>query len=262
MTATGTTEKDAAADLLFGISQGRLPHPVPDILSEYGDGSVDPGAELQVAVLDRWQAAGERVGGWKIAWTSRGGRDRGGVGYRPFGYILASRIVRSGATLSRADIHVPVLEAELCLTMGAELSGPAVTVEQARAAVAAVSPSFEICSRRGMGLSLAARVGNAMNNWGLVVGPEQDPARATDAVPVRLVRDGVEVSSGVTDRETVDDPFLSLTRVCASLDAFGLGLHAGDRLLTGSILAGADVGEAREMTATFGDLGSVTINFG
>jgi len=33
--------------------------------------------------------SGSEIGGWKIGWTSRGARDQMGVGFRPFGYVLA-----------------------------------------------------------------------------------------------------------------------------------------------------------------------------
>src|SRR3990170_3027185 len=57
------------------------------------------GLDLQLAVLDRFLAAGDRVAGWKATFASGGGRDRMGAGFRPFGYILASRTLASGATL-------------------------------------------------------------------------------------------------------------------------------------------------------------------
>jgi 2-keto-4-pentenoate hydratase len=217
------------------------------------------GLPLQLALADLWRRDGEEVGGWKIAWTSRGARDRGGPGFRPFGFILASRILPSGAALARDAVPGGALEPEICVTIGTRLAGPDVTVEEARAAVESVAPAFEVISHRlPDGLSLAARIGNGLNNWGLVVGAAQPAGIALDSVPVELRRDGELLGTGISDPGTVDDPYLSLTRVTRELHANGLALEPGQRVITGSITASAKV-EAGTYEATFGPLGTVAV---
>src|SRR5262244_1622050 len=103
---------------------------------------------LQLRVLGRFEGEGERLGGWKVGLTSGNARDRMGKDFRPFGYVLRSRIFRSGATVPIAKIMNCAVEPELCLIIGSPLHGDAVNAAEAKAAVRAVAPAFEINQRR------------------------------------------------------------------------------------------------------------------
>ena len=218
-----------AAEALLSISQGSEPTKQDlDWLHSYDDSAPRDGLPLQLAVLDLWRDSGEDVGGWKIAWTSRGARDRGGLGFRPFGFVLASRILASDASLPAERVRKGVLEPEICLILGERLAGPDVSLDQARGAVSGVAPALEICSQRmPADLSIATRIGNDMNNWGMVVGPVRPPDIALDDLSVELLQDDRSIATGRSSPDVVDDPYLSLTRVCRELAAFGLALEAG-----------------------------------
>ena len=256
-------DQTAAARVLWAISRGELiDGPVPAELRAYDDAPAQAGLPLQLEVLDLWQQAGEQVGGWKIAWTSRGARDRGGKNFRPFGYILASRIHSSGAVLDRSAVPNGVVEAEICLTIGQRLTGADVTSARARAAVAAVAPAFEICSQRlPKGVSIPCRIGNGMNNWGLVVGREQSTDLALDNLSVHLLRDGQQEAAGGSGPDVLDDPYLSLARVAAELHRYGLALEPGERVITGSVLPSTSIDAATQFEARFGELGAVRVEF-
>src|SRR5262249_52327150 len=47
---------------------------------------------VQLGVLDRFVGDGEQLGGWKAALSSGTSRDMMGKDFRPFGYVLKSRI--------------------------------------------------------------------------------------------------------------------------------------------------------------------------
>ncbi len=111
------------------------------------------------------------------------------------------------------------------------------------------------------GSSYAVRLGNSLNNWGMVMGPPQDP----DSVdPLDL---SVEIGNenGVLDRgdsgpTTLDDPYLSLTRVCRSLALNGRGLRAGQSLITGSVTPAVPTADGEHFYADFGALGRITLD--
>jgi 2-keto-4-pentenoate hydratase len=260
-TAAGERQ-DRAAQALLAASKGQ-PLTGDDLaaLLAYDGLDLREGLSLQLALAGLWRRSGEEVGGWKIGWTSGGARDRGGPGFRPFGFILISRILRSGSVLSRAVVPGGALEPEICVTIGSRLAGPDVTAEQARAAVESVAPAFEVISHRlPDGLSLAARIGNGLNNWGLVAGEQQAPGIALDSLRVELRRDGTLLGAATSDASRVDDPYLSLARVTRELHAYGLALEPGQRLITGSITPSVKVQEGR-YEATFGPLGTVAVEF-
>lgn len=60
----------------------------------------DEGQTLQLQLRERWLNEGETLGGWKIGMTSGESRDAPGAGICPFGFVLASRLLQSGADIS------------------------------------------------------------------------------------------------------------------------------------------------------------------
>ncbi|HEY0119724.1 MAG TPA: fumarylacetoacetate hydrolase family protein [Cellulomonas sp.] len=231
--------------------------PIPDA----PDVTRDEALDLQLAVLDRFVAAGDALAGWKVSFTSGKSRDRMGPGYRPFGYIVRSRVFSSGATVTLAGEFGFALEPELCLVLGAKLRGP-VDREAARAAVAGVAPAFEINQQR---LAAAApdalRLVDGTGNWGIVVGSPSSAARdGADlaAIDVRVFAGDQQVGSSPATPD-MDDPFASLATLATLLDRHGRGLEPGDRVITGSFTRVAVAGPAR-FRATFDGVGEVVVD--
>lgn len=221
---------------------------------------LDVALRVQLAVLDRWRAAGERLGGWKSGLTSRAARDMLGKGFRPFGFMLDSRILPSGAHLKRSAIGRCKVEAELCVIMKAPLRG-AVDPAAARAAVGAIAPAFEINELRFPSFPAPfLLLADNLAQWGAVVGgPCGPPATRLVDTTVELMKDG-QVIETATPGDTMDDPFVALSRLATTLDRFGLGLEPGQRVITGAF-ADVVVTGACTVTARFGDWGEVSITF-
>jgi 2-keto-4-pentenoate hydratase len=222
-------------------------------------GELDGGLAVQLEVLRRWEAAEEVLGGWKIGLTSRGGRDSMGPGFRPFGYVLASRILGAGAEIAAASGGYS-LEPEIGLTIGTPIGGE-VTVEQARAAVRSVHPAFEILQRRvtGSARTPVVRLSDGLGQWGVVMGPGRPPETSLDGLTVEFLRDGALTEAGGSGPEVIDDPFLSLVRVCRALARHGRRLEAGQRVITGSLLDPVKLSGPAAWEARFGSLGTVSL---
>lgn len=262
MSVQEDVDRAQVVDALHAVWSGRGGDPgIALHLRNYGPDSVVDGQELQFAVLSRLEAEGERLGGWKIGWTSRGARDRSG-GARPVGYVLSSRILESGATLRRSAVPALRVEPELVLTLGDSLSGREVTAAEARAAVVDVRPGFELLwPRLPEGVNESIRLGNGLNNWGIVIGPPIDPATDLRGLAVDLRVDGASRLTGAMAPDNIDDPFEALSVACHDLAAFGRGFEAGQRLLAGSITPSIPATEGDRFEAVFGDLGSVSLTF-
>lgn len=263
MTAgTSVDQEQAAVAELLAIAKGRpFGDSVPPGLAALADADYERSLRLQLAVLAAWEAEGHALGGFKIGLTSRAARDSMGEGVRPHGYVLADRIVDSGTHLTETVPHCR-LEPEIAVTLGSDLAGDDVTVAQARAAVASVAPAFEINSGRvPKGSSLAVRLGNSLNNWGIVMGPSVPYGSVELAdLTVEIGNEHGPIETGHSGPATLDDPLLSLTRVCRSLAANGSGLRAGQRLITGSLTSAVPTDGAHRFYADFGALGRVTVD--
>jgi 2-keto-4-pentenoate hydratase len=247
------------AELIAALYEGRKNGAAP-VGVDHVQLEVQEALAVQLGVLARFQTAGEHVGGWKVGLTSGAARDRMGKDFRPFGYVLKSRILRTGAKVPRQPIMKCSVEPELCLIVGSPLRGNNVDATAAKAAVRAVAPAFEINERRtnpehGNALLLA----DGLAQWGIVVGPE---------APVRdgLIDTTVEFYAGdklvetKTPGATMDDPYLSLARVARLLHKFGLGLEPGQPVITGSFYNHV-VTQPAAYRARFVGIGDVSVEF-
>jgi 2-keto-4-pentenoate hydratase len=221
---------------------------------------LDDALGLQLAVLDRLVAAGERLAGWKVGLTSGSRRDAMGRHFRPFGYLLESRLRHSGDALGHHQITSGYLEPELCLVLGAPLHGDNVDPDAAKAAVRAIAPAFELNERRlRLGIDDATTIADGLGNWGIVIGAEGPVLSGLINTSVDLWWDEVLVATA-TPGESMDDPFLSLSRLCALLHRHGRGLDVGQRVITGSFCSRAVDGPGT-WRALFSGVGEVVVRF-
>jgi 2-keto-4-pentenoate hydratase len=215
---------------------------------------------MQLRVLGRFEAEGEKLGGWKVGLTSGNARDRMGKDFRPFGYVLQSRIFPSGATVPVAKIMNCAIEPELCLIIGSPLRGDAVGVAEAKAAVRAVAPAFEINQRRvGPERGQALLLADGLAQWGIVVGSEAPVRDGLVETTVEFYCDEQLVETK-TPGATMDDPYLSLSRICKLLHKYGLGLEPGQPVITGSFCHHV-VRQPGTYRAVFSGIGTVSLQF-
>ncbi len=213
------------------------------------------GLRRQLQRLAELEASGETLGGWKVGLTSGRARDAMGAGFRPFGYLLASRILPSPATLALAGRPGMAVENELCFTLGRNLAGNP-DRHAVIDAIAAVSPAFEIAEQRlERGAPPADVLADDLSQWGIVHGaPKVLDWDGFDfpGLVVALRRDG-DLVEEIAAQGHIDDHFTSIGALTRQLHAFGLGLRAGDRVITGSFTRQAAAGPCRWV----GDFGPV-----
>lgn len=250
-------EIEAAVDVVWqGLESGAV-----DGARLTGKLDLHDGLRVQLGVLQRHLQRGERLAGWKVGMTSGPARDAMGPGFRPFGFVLASRTFESGARLKRSEIPGCGIEAELCFRIGATLGGDDTTPERAAAAVAALSPAFEINARRIAGASDdGVRLADDLSQWGIVVGPEIAPVPSAldfDALQVELFGDGMRTGAAL-GRDVMDPHYLSLARLARLLGSFGLALEPGQRVITGAYTR-QQVRGPGHWRGDFGALGAVEV---
>lgn len=216
------------------------------------------GQLLQTELLACWLAAGEHVGGWKIGMTSGANRNGMGDGIRPFGFVLNSRIRQSGTTLDLTELHNGQVENELCLIMDRPL-GKGATATDARNAVAAVAPAFEINQKRlPADATTGVRVADDLSNWGIVVGKPVREFGDLSTMTVALSNALGEIET-VSSVDHIDDHFISLAILANRLSEFGLALQAGHHVITGAY--GKTPFAAGTYTGVFDcGIGSVSVN--
>lgn len=225
-------------DTLWHLQQQPDSDPAP--LFEHAQPSADEGQALQFQLLDRWLNEGEELGGWKIGMTSGESRDALGVGVRPSGFVLKSRIFASGAQLPRSRLFKGGVENELCFIVGQAL-GDGATPTGAKSAMAGLAPGFEINQKRlPPGSAPGLRIADNLSNWGIVCGEPITDVQLRDNLSALQVTLSELTNTGETEIESVasdghmDPHYESLAILAQRLADFGHSLTPGQQVITGA----------------------------
>jgi 2-keto-4-pentenoate hydratase len=219
--------------------------------------------DVQDEVRQALVAAGERVVGWKVGFTSRTTQQAFATTEPAAAFLLGSGVYASGADVPAAGFVALAVEAEIALVMGRALSGPGVTPPQALLAVQGAVPALELIDIRYAGKPTAIdAVADGVFASAIVLG-----APLTDVTHLDLALEGLvyELSGAMvatnTAAEVMGSPINSLAWLANHLGARGIGLRAGDVVMTGSvsILLRPKAGES--VRARFTRLGSVSARF-
>ncbi|MGE0823556.1 MAG: 2-keto-4-pentenoate hydratase [Candidatus Binatia bacterium] len=226
--------------------------------------SMDEAYRVQLGILSHWQAKGEKLGGWKIGLSAAGARQAFGLSAPISAYLLASRHFSSGHTFSYAAISKPVIESELCFTIGKRLAGPGVTREQVLVAVSAVAPAFEVVDMRfNIGEDMPLGVADGIAQWGYVTGIAVSPYPAQlelGEVTVEMRRNS-EVFANVVGKDVIDNQLDCIAWLANHLSTLGLTLEPGQDVMTGSFTKPTPIAKGDRWESTFSGVGAVSATF-
>lgn len=221
--------------------------------------TIDQAYRVQLGLLDRWVARGERLAGWKVGLTAPVIQKQFGMHEPVMGFLLESGHRESGVRFRHAELVEPGFENELCLTVGARLEGPGVTRAQARAAITAVQPAFEIIEGRGdfRGDAALALTDNAQQK-AFVTGPasqlpaDWEPASTTVEVSIN----GRRVEQAVGSEET-GHPLGAVAWLAKKLAEFGRCIESGHRIMSGSFTRQYPIARGDRIETRFTPFGAV-----
>jgi 2-keto-4-pentenoate hydratase len=220
--------------------------------------------QVQLGILDRLLAGGQELSGWKIGGTSDAARQMLKLTEPVRGYLLAKNHYASGHTFEHAAIGKPVIESELCITIGKDLKGPGVTRQQVVEAVSAISPAFELVQMRSdMASDLPLGVADDVAQWGVVLGTAVSPYPQDldlGGISIEMKKNG-EVVQQALGREVIDDQLDALAWLANRLAEHGRTLEAGQSVMTGSCTRPAPIAQGDTWQTTFSSVGTVTATF-
>jgi len=225
--------------------------------------SFDEAYRVQLGLIARREAAGERQVGWKVGLTAKAIQDQMGVHEPVFGCLLAEGVKESGHRFRHRALIRPGFENEVCVRLGSDLAGPGLEPEVARRAVESCSPALEIIETRGdFTRELALAIADNVQQKAIVLGP---PVPLTDdldlaAIAVRVAVNGEEVATG-RGEAVLGSPLNALAWLANALVPFGRGLRAGDLVMTGSFTRQFALRPGDRIRAEFDRLGAVEAAF-
>jgi 2-keto-4-pentenoate hydratase len=205
-------------------------------------------------------AGGDKVVGYKVAFTSAASREAAGAPGPAYGRLLASQRRESGATIPAGDFHKVAVELEVAMVIGRRIDKPVGSIEELKPRVRAVCPALELPDDHFAPDAGRARfedrVADNIGSHRFVLGPAVEPDRVNvDAVTATLTLDGQAVAAGRA-RDVLSSPWASLLWLVNGLVKSGLVLEPGDVVLTGSMIAPYSPPPGREAGTYVGDFGA------
>jgi 2-keto-4-pentenoate hydratase len=245
-----STTNDSLIDAFWRARQQGIHFP-PDY---FGKLTIDQAYAVQLGLIERRRAAGERQIGWKVGLTAPAIQQQFGVHEPVFGCVLDSK--PSGHVFAAAELIAPGFENELCMRLRVDLAGT-ISLAEARAAIDVVYPSLEIIETRGpftaqLALALAD---NAQQKTVILGSPAALPAELA-AIEARVSINGQPVATGTGDA-VLGNPLISVVWLAAKLGAYGRRLKAGEIVMTGSFTRQFPIGPGDRIETVFSGLGSV-----
>jgi 2-keto-4-pentenoate hydratase len=218
---------------------------------------LDEAYRIQLALIDRRVAAGERQIGWKVGLTAKAIQQQFGFHEPVFACILETQ--PTGHVFGATELIHPGFETELCVRLGRGLEG-SVSLEQVRAAVDVIYPSFEIIETRGDMKQIALAMADNGQQRSVVLGSpvRLAPATALDQVEARVQLNGNEVATGLGSA-VLGNPLNSIQWLAEKLGQHGRRLRAGDIIMTGSFVRQFPLQAGDVAVAEFSGIGRVEV---
>ena len=219
--------------------------------------SLDEAYRIQLGVMERRIAAGERQIGWKMGLTAKAIQEQFGFTEPVFGCILET--VESGHTFDAESLISPGFETELCMRLGHGLEGE-ITLEDASAAVASIHPAFEIIETRGDARQLHMLCADNSQQRSVVIGDPVplEPQMALESVAARVWLNSEEVDAG-EGSAVLGNPLNSIVWLAGKLTQYGRRLEAGDVIMTGSFVRQFPLAAGDIARAEFSGIGDVEV---
>jgi 2-keto-4-pentenoate hydratase len=219
--------------------------------------SLDEAYRIQLALIDRRCAVGEKQLGWKVGLTSKAIQQQFGFHEPCFGCILETQ--PSGHAFAGGELIRPGFETEICVRLGRALAGK-VSPDEVKAAVAAVYPSFEIIETRGDPGQIALMLADNAQQRSVILG---DPVALTPALQLDQVEACVEINGSIVasgvGAAALDHPLNSVAWLARKLGEYGRCLQAGEVVMTGSLVRQFPLTPGDHAQASFSGIGAVEV---
>lgn len=227
-----------AADMLMSAHANSAPF--QPFAAEFGVADVADAYAVQRDFVSRqMRARGAGIAGYKIGLTSKRMQDMCRIDSPIAGVVLSDRVHASGARLSASAYGRMGLEFEIAVRLKRDLT-PAgePSLADVADAIEAVCPAVEIVDDRRAdyrALDVLSLIADNSWNAGIVLG-EFVPAWPELATIGGLISvDGMPLDRG-SGGDVLGHPFYPVAWLARHLATEGGGLHAGDIVMTGSLV--------------------------
>jgi len=249
--------------LLDRLLEARRTHRKIGLPSADGPISLADGYRIQDELRHALVARGEQVIGWKAGLTGRIAQETLGIPHPVSSFLLGNGVYASGEAVPLARFADLAVEVEMAFVMAKDLAGPGVSPATALLALAGAVPALELVEFRIEGkLTAGDLVADGVASNAIVLGQTVTPVTGLDLALEGVVYEmNGQVAATNTAAEVLGNPLNSLAWLANHLGSRGLGLRAGDVVMSGSISVLLRPKAGDVVAARFTRLGSVSARF-
>jgi 2-oxopent-4-enoate/cis-2-oxohex-4-enoate hydratase len=228
------------------------------------DITIEDAYAIQQHMVQHRLDAGETIIGKKIGVTSKAVMDMLKVNQPDFGQMTSGMVFNEGEPIEAASMIAPRAEAEVAFVLDSGLQGPGVTAADVLRATAFVVPCFEIVDSRikDWKIKIQDTVADNASCGVLTLGGVRKSPRQLDlALAGMVLEKNGEVVSTSTGAAVQGSPANAVAWLANTLGRLGIGLNAGDVILSGSQSPLVDITAGDSLSCSVGGLGSTSVRF-
>ena len=258
-----TTDQIAqAAQSLAAAARDRAP--IPPLTDTLPGITVEEAYRIQSINIDARIAAGGRIVGRKIGLTSPAMQQMMGVNEPDYGQLLEDMFIYQGVDCEIAGLLQPRIEGEIAFVLERDLQGPGVTPTDVARATAGVLPALEIIDSRvrSWKIKIQDTVADNASAAAFVIGAGLTPLNGLDLrhVGFVLTKNGRLAGTGA-GAAVLGSPVQSVAWLINKLGEMGVGLKAGEIILSGAAAAAVPVTAGDSVHLVVDRLGEVGCRF-
>ncbi len=248
-------------ELYDALRAGKVLEPLS---SRHPDITIEDAYAVQQRMIARRLQAGETVVGKKIGVTSKAVMDMLGVYQPDFGWLLSGMVFDDGSTIERSRLIQPKAEGEIAFVLKHALRGPGVSAAQVLAATEYVMPCFEIVDSRirDWKIRIQDTVADNASCGVFVLGDRAVSPREVDLTSCGMVLEkNGEVFATGAGAAALGSPLNAVAWLANTLGRLGIGLEAGEVILSGALAAMAPIAAGDHFRVSIGGIGSCAVRF-
>ena len=226
--------------------------------------TIEDAYQIQLRMIQRRLDAGETIVGKKIGVTSKVVMNMLKVNQPDFGQMTSGMVFNEGEAIRVDTMIAPKAEAEVAFVLKNDLMGPGVTAADVLRATDYVTPCFEIVDSRirDWKIKIQDTVADNASCGVLTLGGVRKSPRHLDLALAGMVLDmNGEIISTSTGAAVQGSPVNAVVWLANTLGRLGIGLKAGEIILSGSQSPLIPVKAGDNLNCSVGGLGSTSVRF-
>lgn len=238
--------------------------PVDPLTDREPEITVNNAYGIQLRMIQRRVDAGETIVGKKIGVTSKMVMDMLKVDQPDFGQMTSGMVFNEGEPIRADSMIAPRAEAEVAFILKQDLMGPGVTAADVLRSTECVMPCFEIVDSRikDWKIKIQDTVADNASCGVLTLGGQRKSPRSLDlALAGMVLEKNGEIVSTSAGAAVQGSPVNAVVWLANTLGRLGIGLKAGEVILSGSQSPLVPVQAGDSLSCSVGGLGSTSVRF-